>query len=91
VTGVSVAWGQAPGASKRSEMADMKMTLRIGDELRDSGGHSLPSVIQGYINSLIPPCLRRRGPGNDCARPSTGMEHLHRTRLCTRLHILLLA
>src|SRR5437773_531301 len=47
VTGVSVAWDQAQGASKRSEMADMKMTLRIGVKLRDSGGHPLPSVIQG--------------------------------------------
>src|SRR5580765_8919677 len=39
VTGVLVAWGQAPAASKKSEMVDIEMTLRIGDELRCSGRH----------------------------------------------------
>jgi hypothetical protein len=48
VTGVLVACGQAPGASKKSEMVDIEMTLRIGDELRCSAGHHCPA----YNSSL---------------------------------------
>src|SRR5262250_603233 len=42
-TGVLAASGQARGASKRNEMADIEMSLRIGDELRCSGRHHCPA------------------------------------------------
>src|SRR5580700_294601 len=44
VTGVSVACGQAKGASKKRETADIEMILRIRGQLRCRGRHSLPGI-----------------------------------------------
>src|SRR5262249_31422036 len=43
VTGGLVTCGEAPIASKRSEMVDIEMILRIGNGLRCSGGHHCPA------------------------------------------------
>src|SRR5262245_6255472 len=58
VTGVLLACGQVPDASRRSKMADIRMTLFIGDELRHSGRHQCPAYdarLYQFIYSALPP------------------------------------
>ena len=63
-------------------MADIEMTLRIGNEPRRSAA-IIDWHVQGYTNSLIARCLHHRGASDPAVDGQTGEESLaHRHLSC---------